>query len=257
MKLSQHLIRIVRVVRAIGPTQAIKFLLFLNRREGRFKFRTRFSERPVTLRGKSSDAYVFEQLIICEQYKPFCVKPPVTIIDAGANIGLAALYWSHRFPDAKIVCIEPDSANFEILLANTQHLPNVEAIKAGLWSRETKLKVLYPLAEKYAIQLVEDAEDGEIATISIESIMQRQRWHEIDVLKCDIEGSEIQLLAPEARGWIKKTNIVIIELHQSWEPDCARLLFEAFSSVRFHLSWKGENLVIRKHDGNEELNKEC
>jgi FkbM family methyltransferase len=46
---------------------------------------------------------------------PFEIK---NIIDAGANIGLASVYFSQRFVNSTIVAIEPSKENFEILSKN-------------------------------------------------------------------------------------------------------------------------------------------
>src|ERR1700757_2189967 len=41
------------------------------------------------------------------------------IIDAGANIGAAALQFLSNFPNARIVSIEPEASNYALLLRNT------------------------------------------------------------------------------------------------------------------------------------------
>lgn len=41
-----------------------------------------------------------------------------TIYDLGAHIGLASLYLHAMYPEAKLVCVEPSSANIEVLNAN-------------------------------------------------------------------------------------------------------------------------------------------
>lgn len=42
------------------------------------------------------------------------VRPRV-IVDAGANIGLASLFFANKYADAKIIAIEPEEHNFKIL----------------------------------------------------------------------------------------------------------------------------------------------
>jgi FkbM family methyltransferase len=128
---------------------------------------------------------------------------------------------------------------------NTQHLDNVKLIHGGLWSKPTRLTVQYPQAEKYAVRVIED-DNGTIEAHSIDSIMQQQGWDWIDVVKLDVEGSEVQILSADNNRWIDKIGILIIELHQDFAPESARILFEAFADQSFHLSWRGENLVLRR-----------
>ena len=45
---------------------------------------------------------------------------PETILDAGANAGYASVVLSQLFPKAKIIALEPDPANFEMVRG---HMP--------------------------------------------------------------------------------------------------------------------------------------
>ena len=69
---------------------------------------------------------------------------PRFIIDGGANVGYASVFFANRYPECeKILAIEPEIENFEILQYNVQNYPQVEAIRAALWSRETDLSVAF------------------------------------------------------------------------------------------------------------------
>ena len=49
---------------------------------------------------------------------PDTLLPPErvrVILDCGANVGITALYFAWRYPNARIFCIEPDDQNFELL----------------------------------------------------------------------------------------------------------------------------------------------
>jgi len=46
-----------------------------------------------------------------------CDRNP-RIIDCGANIGLAIIYWKRKFPDAEIIGFEPDPEIFRVLKKN-------------------------------------------------------------------------------------------------------------------------------------------
>jgi tRNA G46 methylase TrmB len=70
---------------------------------------------PFYLRVPSSDVETFEQIFIRQDYNFDVKKSPKTIVDAGANIGLASLYFASKFPNSNIVAIEPEESNFELL----------------------------------------------------------------------------------------------------------------------------------------------
>src|SRR6266568_172890 len=53
------------------------------------------------------------------------------IIDAGANIGAAALYFSFRFSGSKVIAIEPEKKNCELLRMNCAGL-NIAIVEAAL-----------------------------------------------------------------------------------------------------------------------------
>ena len=77
------------------------------------------------LRPLSSDLDCLEQVFINEQYRlPFSFEPRI-IVDAGANIGAASIYFAKKWPDAKILALEPEESNFGILRKNCARLPNV------------------------------------------------------------------------------------------------------------------------------------
>ena len=56
------------------------------------------------------------------------------IIDAGANIGLASIWFSEQFPACKIFAVEPDRGNLSVLARNaakrTQIVPL--AVRSGI-----------------------------------------------------------------------------------------------------------------------------
>src|SRR5436309_1970425 len=51
-------------------------------------------------------------------------KTPV-IVDAGANIGAASLWFARRFPDCAVVSVEPEPGNFSVLRKNAAFVNNM------------------------------------------------------------------------------------------------------------------------------------
>ena len=89
-----------------------------------FSIRVSCAEGPVYLRTNSSDTRLAFQLIgNCGGEYDFIRNLPGvenyrTIVDAGANIGLFTLLAKRAAPDARIISIEPDSGNYEMLCRN-------------------------------------------------------------------------------------------------------------------------------------------
>src|SRR3989344_3010054 len=73
---------------------------------------------------------IFSQQI----YRVELANPTPTIIDAGAHIGLATLYFAKQYPKAHILAIEPHPINATILRKNVteNRLTNVVVLEAGL-----------------------------------------------------------------------------------------------------------------------------
>jgi len=102
----------------------------------------------ISLRLGTSDLGVIVKVLGSHEYGfPFDGTPKL-IIDAGANIGISALYFAQRFPDAKIYAIEPEEGNFELLKKNCNGRPNIILKKAALWNHSTRV-IFRPEAENW------------------------------------------------------------------------------------------------------------
>jgi hypothetical protein len=82
------------------------------------------SRTPLLVRGNTSDVQTFEQIFIDNEYDVPIGISPKTIVDGGANVGYASVYFANRFPDPRIIAIEPHNANAEMLEKNTAAYPN-------------------------------------------------------------------------------------------------------------------------------------
>jgi hypothetical protein len=94
------------------------------------------------LRDKTMDLGTYQQIFIDKEYNFIANLPPETIIDAGANIGLASIYFANKFPEAKIIAIEPETENFELLKKNVVKYPNIIPLCAALWDTIGQIDLL-------------------------------------------------------------------------------------------------------------------
>lgn len=122
-----------------------------------------------------------------------------TIIDGGANVGLATLYWKKKWPDADITAFEPAPQVFRALEWNCdQHgYTDVDLIRRGLWSEDTTLQFNPDGADSGHLEnsdctITEDAQ-GEMVSVPVVRLA-RFLDQPVDLLKLDIEGAETEVL---------------------------------------------------------------
>jgi len=209
------------------------------------KFSTKKLIFPICLRGISSDFCIFDQIFLDKSYEINFQNTPKVVLDCGANIGFATVYFKNRFPDAKIICIEPDLSNFEILQKNTEKYDNITLYNMGLWNKKTDLIIENPSSEKFGFVVKEAPTncDQSIKAISIKDIMEEQKIDFIDVLKIDIEGSEKEVFTSDYEYWLPRTRYIIIELHDHIRKGSSKAFFEALVRYNFSTTVKGENII--------------
>ena len=202
------------------------------------------------LRPDSSDLYTFDQVFIQDQYRLNYPFEPQTIIDAGANVGLSAVYFSHRFPKARVVAIEPDKDNFAVLQQNCANYPHVDAYCAGVWSTDSHLKIINAEATNNSFRVVETTPDdaGALPAICIPTIMQQHNWSVIDLLKIDIEGSEKEIFSTNYEAWLPHVRMLLIEIHDNMQMGSSTAVFKAISQYNFSFDMKHENLIFINQD---------
>jgi FkbM family methyltransferase len=198
---------------------------------------------PVAIRRGTSDVSTFEQVFVEQEYDIPLEFDPATIVDAGANIGLVSVLFASRYPEARIVAIEPDADNFAILERNIRAYPNITAVRAALWSRAGALRIANPEDEPWAFH-VEEANHGAIAAVTVEDILGILGAVRLDVLKMDVEGAEVEVMARSA-PWIDHVGVLIAELHGG---QAASTFFRAIDGHGFDVSTRGENVIARSRN---------
>jgi FkbM family methyltransferase len=210
---------------------------------------------PIYLRIPSSDVLTYWQVFVDQEYALKANSLPRVIVDAGANVGLASIYFANRFPDAKIFAIEPEQSNFDVLLKNVAPYKNIVPILAALWNENKQISLVDPGLGNSGFM----TEDGNVKeksfgqllqltrAVTVDQIMREHSISKIDILKVDIEGAEREVFH-DPSAWIDKVDSLIVELHERMKPGCNRSFSEA--TREFGLRWtKGENVVISRLNG--------
>lgn len=190
------------------------------------------------IRSGSSDIRVFKQIFQDEVYHFFPGDfNPKFIVDAGANVGYSAVWFATKFPFAKILAIEPEASNFEILKVNVKSRSNIFPIKAGLWYENTFLKIYDSKLGSWAFEtkIPKEGEKSDITTVTIPQLIRENNLSQIDLLKIDIEGSEFELFKNQAEEWLPSVTMLMIETHDRIKPGCSKLIDQVVKPFGF---WK-------------------
>lgn len=207
-------------------------------------------KHPFSLRHNVHDYFTFHEVLLLEAYNIPLDFTPVSIIDGGGNIGLTAAFFATKYPGAKILTIEPDKKNFELLKQNTAAYKNIEALNGGVWHRQANLIVKDPGIGSNGF-IVEEANANEknaIPSWSLSGLMQKMNWTTCDIVKLDVEGSEKEIFTENYQDWLPKTKVLIIELHDRLKKGCSKTVFSTINQYNFSMSVAGENLVFQNED---------
>lgn len=195
------------------------------------------------------DRATFHEVILRKEYFLELKFHPKTIIDGGANIGLTAVYFANEYPDAKIVSVEPDTDNYNLLKENAAPYPNITPVQSAIWSKKTWLKLVDTGRGANSFTVEECTEQpGAFYATSIIEIMKQQNWDVIDLLKLDIEGSEKEIFTNGYEEWLPKTRVVVVETHDRHLKGSSRAVFTAVSKYNFSCRVQGLNLVFYNDD---------
>jgi FkbM family methyltransferase len=236
---------VVKHYRKFG-LEGIRFIykrLFLKRRQ--ICFRHPGWKYPLYLRNDTSDIHTFYQVVYDEDYKIELGFEPRVIVDLGANVGLASIYFANRYPQASIFAVEPEPANFAAMQVNTAPYANIRCFNYGAWSKTAQLLVEDSGWGHWAFKVkeVDYVNEQTIPAISVEALMRENQLAEIDVLKIDIEGSEKELFEENYEPWLANTKVIIIELHDNFRAGASASFFKALTRYDFRMTHREENVI--------------
>lgn len=199
--------------------------------------------KPLFVRPGTIDQRVYDEVFVDKEYV-LELGDPEFILDAGAHIGMSSVYFASRYPNATVVAVEPDVENFKVLSRNAAKWPNIKPINAGLWRHKARLKVDDPSVESWGITVSETDTDNGLEGLGVADIMNLFGVQQIDVLKLDVEGSEIEVLGNSA-GWMASVKTLVVELHDRMRPGCSAALQTALEKFGYDESVSGEKMVFK------------
>ena len=69
---------------------------------------------------------------------------PRLILDLGANVGYASVYFALRHPTARVIAVEPEPSNVAVLRRNVAGLPSVAVVEGAVWPHSGRVSLQDP-----------------------------------------------------------------------------------------------------------------
>lgn len=179
--------------------------------------------------------------IFAEQIYRFpCEERSPCILDLGANIGLATLWFKQHYPGARIIAVEPDPAIYACLEGNVRRngLTDVELVNKAAWIADTTLRFARDGADGGRAFAAGEAPELpgrptlEVEALAIDRLIAGRH---IDFIKMDIEGAENAVL-PACKGVLGNVRWLFVEYHALRDrPSELSTIVRAIESAGFRL----------------------
>ncbi len=175
-------------------------------------------------------------------YDPYLAgKKDLTIIDAGANIGLFSFY-AQEFAQ-KVYAVEPSKQHFEALstMIDYNGFKNVTPVNVAL-ANENKMLTLNHNTNSTMFSLKDAVKDpalqGEsVEAVTIEELLKRYEIEHVDFMKLDVEGAEMDIIGGSAFDKVANKFSVIMGENHTWNATNPEQLKNAFIDRGFEFEW--------------------
>jgi FkbM family methyltransferase len=177
--------------------------------------RVRFLELELECPDVRTTFYQFNDLFVKESARFASENGHPRILDCGANIGVASLYFKRLYPAARITAFEADPALCAMLRRNLEAngAPDVEIVEAAVWSADGSVTFRAEGTDSGAVDAVSGPMPGDAITVPSVSL---RRWIEqevVDLIKIDIEGAELAVLQ-DIEDLLPRVKAMIVEVHE-------------------------------------------
>lgn len=167
-----------------------RYLLNRGRYPWETELRTPLGRVPVRLENRH------DLLTVCEIFcrRDYGSGAPGLVVDIGANVGFAALFFLTRRDDSFVVCCEPDPENVAALRRNLARYDGRYELRETAVVVEDMATVRFRFAGRYGH--VDAAGGAEVPAVSVERLLAdvAAARGAIDLVKIDTEGSEESLV---------------------------------------------------------------
>ncbi len=167
-------------------------------------------------------------------------KESPLVIDAGANIGAASVYFSATYPGCKVVAIEPERNNCKLFRLNCVGR-DVEIIEGAIGRETGSMFLQDPGLSDWGFRIGATG-NYEVMVTTVPELLASQIGNTPFILKIDIEGGEDDLFSSDC-AWLARFALVVIETHDWMLPGhgISQHFYTQIAKRDFDILQKGEN----------------
>lgn len=170
-------------------------------------------------------------------YSPFLDgKKDLTIVDIGAS-GITPYYFSQFAKE--VIAVEPAKEHIAALKETIAYnkLTNITLVEKAIYLENTKLNLYHPNNKTaYSLHMAiatPDMEKETVEAITMDKLFEDNKIEHVDLMKLDIEGTEVEVISSE--GFVKvssKIDLIIGETH-SWNGRNPNQIKDALGNAGF------------------------
>jgi len=212
----------------------------------------------------ADDKYVGQRIAL-EKYEPYLtelmlskIKKGDVVLDIGANIGYYAVLFAEKVgKKGKVIAIEPDPINFEILQKNIKEnkLFNVVAVQAAVGNENKKMKIFeskenfgdHRLWQNPSKSPFDKRETVDIFCRRLDDLLKELEYQKIDFIKMDVQGFE-SFVIEGGEKIIEKNKPIIFFEYWPWGNKKAgsdiKKMMEFFRKIYKKIFWVDEYIQI-------------
>lgn len=200
------------------------------------------SGRPVHLRRNWPEVNQLRQIFLDRAYDFETLPDRVDhVLDLGANIGLSGRWFRERYPAARLVLVEPDAGNLELLRRNFEGDTASVVVNAAIAPRPgtVRLQTTGRQADSFTV----GTEGVEVPACTVGELLAEHCPTGTVLIKMDIEGSELDVFAGDT-SWLQRVSHLAIELHDRFRPGCSAAFYRATLPHLIAQEVRDENVMV-------------
>jgi FkbM family methyltransferase len=172
------------------------------------------------------------------------MKGKEVFLDLGANTGWFGLVVAHSLPECSVHAFEPVPQTFELLKRNAEinQLANLKPVNAGLWDSPTELRFTnYRGPKNHITDDPNETRVDVVPCVTLDDYVSETGLDCIDLIKCDVEGTEMHFLRGAGETFRTLRPTLILE---SCDRYCAPYGGSARQVLELVTSWGYDYSVI-------------